>query len=183
VKGKTFRMALMLTLALTNSGAAQSAETLQSSTVQCVHVSNTTRFEVAAPLDRVSPLFGPEAERRWAGKHWQPEFLYPIPGDDVPGAVWTVKHGPFDSIWVNTLFDVPGGHMQYVSVIVGHLIMTVDVRVKSMTPSRTGVEVTYTRTALMPSANAEVRALGEEDRASGPDWQRRVESALEASKR
>jgi hypothetical protein len=35
----------------------------------------------------------------------------------------------------------------------------------------------------MPSANDEVRALGEEDRASGPDWQRRVESALEATKR
>ena len=125
----------------------------------------------------------PEAERRWAGKHWQPEFLYPIPGDDVPEVVWTVKHGPFDSIWVNTLLDVPGDHMQYVSVIVGHLIMTVDVRVKSMAPSRTGVDVTYDRTALAPSSNDEVRALGEEDGVSGPDWQRRVESALDLAKR
>ncbi len=182
MKSVMLPIAMILAITPPSCGAAQSAGASQAAAEQCIHVTNTFRFEVAAPMDRVSPLFGPEAERKWAGKHWQPVFLYPVPGSDVPGAVWTVKHGPFDSIWINTLFDVPGGHMQYVAVIVGHLAMTVDVRVKAIAPLRTSVEVTYTRTALVPSENDDVRSLGEDDRASGPDWQRRVESVLGISK-
>jgi hypothetical protein len=44
---------------------------------QLAHVSTTFRFQLAAPLARVAPLFGPEGERCWAGKDWDPHFLYP----------------------------------------------------------------------------------------------------------
>jgi hypothetical protein len=179
---------LCLTIALTmmplNSSTAHSSAPAQPAGAALhLHVVNTFRFEVAAPMERVAPLFAPEAERSWAGEHWRPVFLYPQPGRDVPGAVWTIKHGPFNSVWVNTLFDVRGGRMQYVALIADHLVTTVDVCVTRLASSYTAVEVTYTRTALVPSANEDVRALGESDRASGPDWQRSIESALGLTKK
>jgi hypothetical protein len=166
-----------------SSPAQSSAPELSRAPAEHLHVVNTFRFEVAASMERVAPLFGPEAERSWAGEHWRPVFVYPQPGRDVPGAVWTVKHGPFNSIWVNTLFDVPGGRMQYVAIIGEQLALTVDVHVAAMSPSRTAVEVTYARTALDPSANADVQALGESDRTSGPEWQRGIESSLGLEKK
>jgi len=143
-----------------------------------VHVVNTFRFEVAAPMASVAPLFGPEAERSWAGPHWDPSFFYPSPGRDVEGAVFRVKRGQLDSLWVNTRFDVPGGRMQYVYVVPDHVATVIDVRVTALGASRTSVEVTYARTALNASANDEVRQLGVNDRDSGPQWQHGVEHAL-----
>jgi hypothetical protein len=177
-------LALVLTLMFLKSSRAQSSAPEQArGTAEHVHVVNSFRFEVAASMERVAPLFAPEAERSWAGEHWKPIFLYPQPGRDVQGAVWTIKHGPFNSVWVNTLFDLPGGRMQYVAITGEHFVMTVDVRVTAMASSRTAVEVTYTRTALDPSANEDVRALGESDRTSAPEWQKGIESALGLAKK
>ena len=145
---------------------------------ELVHVSNSFHFDVSAPLERVAPLFGPEAERGWAGKHWNPVFLYPQPGKDVQGAVFTVQHGPHNSVWINTIFDVPGGRMQYVSFIPDVLVTIVDVKLTPLDRSHTTVEVTYTRTALQTAANDDVQALGNRDRDSGPDWQKSVETCL-----
>jgi hypothetical protein len=146
--------------------------------VELVHVSNTFHFEIAAPLGRVAPLFGPEAERGWAGKHWNPEFLYPRPAKDTQGAVFRVQHGQHSSVWVNTLFDLSGGRMQYVAFIDDVVVTTVDVKLTPTDSSHTSVEVTYARTALQPAANDDVRALGSTDRESGPDWQKGVEKCL-----
>ena len=145
---------------------------------ELVHVSNSFHFDVSAPLQRVAPLFGPEAERAWAGKHWNPVFLYPQPGKDIQGAVFTVQHGPHNSIWVNTIFDAQGGRMQYVSFIPDALVTIVDVKLTAIDPSHTAVEVTYTRTALQSSTNDDVQALGNSDRDSGPDWKKSVETCL-----
>jgi hypothetical protein len=48
---------------------------------------------VHAPFAKAAPLFGPEGERAWAGKHWNPEFIHPQPARDVEGAVFTIQHG------------------------------------------------------------------------------------------
>lgn len=142
------------------------------------HVTNSFEFDVHAPLSDVAPLFGPEGERCWAGKHWKPEFLYPQPAKDVEGAVFTVAHGPHTAVWVNTIFDVAGGRMQYVAVIPEVMTFTVDVRVNPIGAAATHVKVTYTRTALDASANDTVVAMGDEDRRSEPDWQAAIEAAL-----
>jgi hypothetical protein len=142
------------------------------------HVSNSFQFVVRAPLSRVATLFGPEGERCWAGQHWNPEFLYPRPGEDIQGAVFTVQHGPHKSVWVNTLFDAAGGRMQYVSLVPDTLVFTVDVRLTALNPSTTSVEVTYVRTALGMTANDDVQAMGKSDRESGPHWQQAIESCL-----
>jgi hypothetical protein len=145
---------------------------------ELVHVSNTFRFDVRAPLARVAPLFGPEGERGWAGKHWNPEFLFPQPAKDIQGAVFRVQHGPHTSVWMNTIFDLAGGRMQYVAFIDYVVVTSVDVKLSSMDALHTAVEVTYVRTALRAEANDDVRAMGESDRASGPDWKKGVEGCL-----
>jgi len=142
------------------------------------HVVNTFRFAVTAPFDRVSPMFAPETERTWAGKHWNPVFAWPQPGKDVQGAVFTVAHGPHTSTWITTLFDVHAGRMQYVSIIDQVVATIVDVHVTATDPSHTAVEVTYSRTALDAAHNDDVTAMGESDLTSGPDWQHSIEAAL-----
>ncbi|MGO4516166.1 hypothetical protein AB4Y89_10260 [Terriglobus sp. 2YAB30_2] len=156
-------------------GAQTSTSPVQEGNAQVV---NTFRFELAAPMAQVAPLFAPEAERRWAGEDWNPVFAYPQPGRDVQGAVWTIRHGRVDSVWVNTLFDIAGGRMQYVAVVSNRFAMTVDVHVTALQERRTAVEVTYARTALDRAANQHVVELGQHDRESGPEWQHGLEEAL-----
>jgi hypothetical protein len=144
------------------------------------HVSNSFHFVVPASLSRSAAFFGPEGERCWAGEHWNPVFLYPQPAKDVEGAVFTAQHGPHKSVWVNTLFDTVGGRMQYVSFIPDALVFTVDMRLSTLTPSTTKVEVTYVRTALDVAANEDVLALGRRDAGNGPEWQKAIEGCLAA---
>jgi hypothetical protein len=144
------------------------------------HVRNSFQFVISVPLHRSAPLFGPEGERRWAGQHWNPEFLYPHPGKDIQGAVFTIQQGSHTTVWVNTLFDPDGGRMQYVSFIPGTVVSTVDVRLTALDPSSTSVEVTYVRTALDVVANYEVQTMGRSDRENGPHWQQAIESCLTA---
>ena len=130
---------------------------------------------VRAPLGRAAVLFGPEGERCWAGPDWNPEFLHPQPGKDVEGAVFTVQHGPHNSVWVNTLFDPKGGRMQYVSFIPDVLVSVVEVRLTALDAASTSVEVTYARTALKAAANETVQSMGKRDGESGPEWQQAIE--------
>jgi hypothetical protein len=149
-------------------------------TTPAAHVSNTFQFVVQAPLERAAPLFGAEGERCWAGKHWDPKFLYPQPVRDVPGAVFTVRHGPHDSVWVNTVFDLTAGRMQYVAFIPDSLVSTVEVHLTAAGPRTTNATVTWTRTALDAALNDDVAAMGKQDEESGPDWQRSIASCLAA---
>jgi hypothetical protein len=147
-------------------------------TNQPAHVSNRFQFVVLVPLSRAATLFGPEGERCWAGQHWNPEFLYPQPGEDIQGAVFTVQQGPHKSVWVNTVFDAARGRVQYVSFVPDTLVSTVEVRLTPVSPSTTSVDVTYVRTALSKAANDDVQALGIRDRESGPHWRQAIESCL-----
>src|SRR5580700_5252521 len=118
-----------------------------------MHVRNSFEFVISTPLIRAAILFGPDGERCWAGSDWNPVFLYPQPGKDVQGAVFTIQHGPHASVWVNTIFDTAGGRMQYVSFTPEKLVFTVDVQLTALDPANTKVEVTYARTALDTAAN------------------------------
>jgi hypothetical protein len=140
------------------------------------HASNSFHFLVHAPLSSAAPLFGPDGERSWAGDEWNPQFLYPQKGKDIQGAVFTVQHGQHKSVWINTLFDVAAGRMQYVSFVADVMVSTVDVRLTSVDPLTTSVDVTYVRTALDASAEEEVQALGQSDRQKGSHWQDAIET-------
>lgn len=168
---------LVLAMSLFPRLAGQNAEAAAAAPA---HVSNSFEFDVHAPLTEAAPLFGPEGERCWAGKHWNPVFVFPQPAKDVEGAVFTIAHGPRTAVWVNTIFDVAGGRMQYVAVIPEVQAFTVDVRLSAVAAAQTHVKVTYSRTALDAGANEMVRAMGDQDGQSGPEWQRSIESYLKS---
>ena len=166
-----FTAAVCLAASLYNHALAQRPDV-------AAHVSNTFHFVVPAPLNRAAPLFGPGGERCWAGQHWNPDFIYPHPGEDVQGAVFKVAHGDHKSVWVNTLFDTSAGRMQYVALIPDSLVFTVDVKLTPVNSASTGVDVTYVRTALDPALNKQVRSMSKGDATSGPEWQADIENCL-----
>jgi hypothetical protein len=135
-----------------------------------VRVRNEFEFTVRAPYQVTAPLFGPEGERVWAGKHWDPQFLYPKPARDTQGAVFTIHHGHHQAYWVNTSLDVPGRHFQYVYFIPNAMVTLIDVRFSEPDPANTRVMVAYERTALNPEANNRVRDMGDADRENGKEW-------------
>jgi hypothetical protein len=149
---------------------AQKPETIVSEPLSRAHVSNSFSFTVNAAMHDAAPLFGPEGERVWAGDDWNPQFVFPIPAQDVEGAVFTVRHGEHTAVWVNTLFDLEGGHMQYAYVLADLLATTIDVRLHPIDAAHTGVDVTYVRTALRPEADEHVLALGKHDSEQRKEW-------------
>lgn len=147
-----------------------------------MHISTSFDFVVHAPYAVAAPLFGPEGERAWAGKHWDPSFIHPLPAKDVEGAVFTVRHGPVNAVWVNTLFDIEGRHFQYVYFLPELMVTVIDVRFKPVDANTTAVNVTYTRTAITPQGNEHVQAMSEGDKAAGKDWQQAIGDYLARGK-
>ena len=139
-----------------------------------------TAFDVTIrlPYSEAAPLFGPEGERVWAGKHWNPQFLYPPMPHDEQNAVFTVQHGPVTATWVNTLFDLEARHFIYAYFIPGILVTTIDVRFTPIDPSETRVRIVYTRTATSPEGNDHVIAFTETDKAAAHDWQQAIDAYL-----
>jgi hypothetical protein len=145
------------------------------------HTRTRFAFTIRLPLRRAAELFGPGAERTWAGQGWNPQFLYPPSEKDVEGAVFKVRAGAHTSVWVTTRFEVADGRVQYASFVPDVVASTVDVRLTPADRSTTRVEVTYARTSLSVSANREVEEMGRHDRGRGPHWQRAIELFLKGS--
>jgi hypothetical protein len=143
-----------------------------------MHVQNSFDLVVHASYAETAPLFGPEGERAWAGKHWDPQFVHPLPARDVAGAVFTIRHGPYSAVWVTTQFDLEARHIQYAYFLQNLMVTTIDVRFKPIDPSTTGVSVVYTRTAVTPEGNEHVTAMSEGDKDSGKDWQDALDKYL-----
>ncbi|PWB72810.1 hypothetical protein C3F09_06060 [candidate division GN15 bacterium] len=142
------------------------------------HVRNSFTFSVAAAFEHTVPLFGAHAERVWARDDWNPQFLYPVPAKDVPGAVFTLDREGRQSIWINTAFDLQAGHVAYVSVVTGEVITSIDILVRPVDTGHSHVEVVYERTALSPGAVHHVHQLGKHDALAGPEWEESIAKAL-----
>ena len=136
------------------------------------HTEATFSLTLEAPMEVVTPLFGAERERVWADD-WDPEFVYPTPAADREGMVFTVAHDGARSIWVNTRFDLDGGHVQYCYVLPSVMATRITIRVSSEGRS-TRVDVTYERTALRAEVNEHVRRLSDADRGYGSEWQEQI---------
>jgi hypothetical protein len=151
---------------------------MKSDMPELAHVRNSFSIAVHTNAKDAAPLFGPEGERAWSGPEWNPQFLYPFPGKDIPGAVFKISHGSHDSVWVNTRFDVAAGRIQYAVFIPDAMVTTVSLEVTATSPSETRVTVTYERTALTPEANQRVETLGKRDAIMGPEWERSINKLL-----
>lgn len=144
-----------------------------------------TAFDITArlPYAETTALFGPEGERPWAGKHWNPQFLYPQPAHDDEGAVFTVEHGAVTATWVNALYDLEARHFIYAYFIPGIMVTTIDVRFTPARPDVTQVHIVYTRTALTSEGNEHVSIFTANDKTAGHDWQESIDGYLASRKR
>lgn len=147
-----------------------------------LHLSTSFDFVVRAPFAKAAPLFGPEGERAWAGKHWNPEFLHPQPARDVEGAVFTIQHGPNKAVWVNTLLDLDARHFQYVYFLPDLMVTVIDVHFKQEGVNSTRVHVVYARTARTPRGNEHVIAMSEGDKTAGSEWVQAINGYLGGDK-
>ena len=154
------------------------APTTTAAPAPLLHVSTSFDLVVHASYAKTAPLFGPGGERAWAGKHWSPEFIHPQPARDEEGAVFTIQHGPYKAVWVNTQFDLNARHFQYVYFLPDIMVTVIDVRFNSAGADVTGVNVVYTRTALTAEGNEHVTAMSEGDKSAGKDWQKAIDEHL-----
>jgi hypothetical protein len=145
---------------------------------ELAHVRNSFSLTVHTNARDAAALFGPEGERAWSGPEWNPQFLYPQPAKDIQGAVFTVKHGSHDAVWVNTLFDVAAGRLQYAVFIPDAMVTTITIELTATAASETKAVVIYERTALTPEANEHVEMLGKRDASMGPEWERSLNKYL-----
>jgi hypothetical protein len=165
-------------LSLASIAISSLAQTSAPEPAPLLHLTARFNLSVHASYAVVAPLFGPEGERAWAGKHWNPQFIHPQPAADVEGAVFTVQHGPIKAVWVNTLFDTEGRHFQYVYFLPDLMVTVIDVRFRPTAKDLTEVNVVYTRTALTPEGNEHVTAMNEDDKTAGKDWQQALDDRL-----
>ncbi|HEY3705431.1 MAG TPA: hypothetical protein VGL22_10250 [Terracidiphilus sp.] len=142
------------------------------------HAETSFDLRVKAPYAETAKLFGPEGERAWAGKHWDPQFVYPAEPRDEQGAVFTIQHGPLTAVWVIAQHDVEARHFQYVYILGDLMVCTIDVRFAEAGANATTVHVTYARTAVRAEGDAHVATMAEGDRRAGAEWQAAIDSHL-----
>src|SRR5437868_2158823 len=131
-------------LALTTSALAQEHGS-GTKPEPLLHVSHQFSFTIHAPMKAAAPLFGAHAERAWAGPEWDPQFIFPHPATDKEGMVFTVAHPHMRATWVNTIFDLKNGRVQYVYLIPDALATRIDIHITAPNVSTTNVDVVYER--------------------------------------
>ena len=109
-----------------------------------LHVEQSATITVAAPVDKVFPLFGPVEEARWADG-WAPVVLYQ--GKHMEGTVFTTS-APHEAFWVLALWDETGHRVRYAEVVPGRYVVQIDVACRAASASETRCEVTYAFTSL-----------------------------------
>ena len=147
-----------------------------------MHTETTFEVLVRAPYAETADLFSPEGERAWAGSHWVPRFIYPIPAVDKQGAVFTINHGTLQAVWVVSQHDLAARHFQYIYFIPAVMVTTIDVGFRSPDSKTTQVTVTYTRTAISPEGDAHVKAMSDGDKTAGKEWQEAIDQYLSTRK-
>jgi hypothetical protein len=168
------RLALHLHAAL---NAGERAAAFRSGDVG-LHTEQAFAFTANAPMRTVAPLFGADRERAWA-PGWDPTFVWPAEASDRNGMVFTVAHGHNTAVWLNTRFDPAAGSFQYAYVVPGVMATMITLNLEPE-EERTRVTVEYQRTALDPNANGLVQKMAEDDRESGPEWEKQINDYLES---
>jgi len=178
-----FAVPIVLLLAIAGGALLYHLRHRESGRGPLYHARTEFEFTIHAPYAFAAPLFGADRERVWASDNWNPKFLYPQPGRDIEGSVFLVSHGHRHATWVNTVFDLQQGHVQYVYFIPDAMVTLIDIHLSRANAATTKVSVAYERTALRASANEHVRELGDADRNSGKTWGDDIERYLSAHAR
>jgi hypothetical protein len=144
-----------------------------------LHCRSDFHFSLSLPYDDAFPLFGAWNEQKWDSS-WTPHFIYPAPPRDQEGSVFVVESSQHRSVWVTTIFDQAGGHVQYVNVRDNHLVTRIDIRITSASTDVTDVSVAYERTALDEAAASEIDEFARNDLRQGSEWKSLIEAFLQS---
>jgi hypothetical protein len=109
--------------------------------------SQTHRFTVLAPCERLLPLFTAAGERAWV-PGWEPEFLS---GSVERGSVFRTHSGGRETVWVVTEYAPAQGRVSYARIAQGSNMGLVDVRCRATGQHASEISVTYTLTSITPA--------------------------------
>lgn len=171
----------MTSVRLLSTGASLLAlcgATAQAADFVAQSLTETGGFTLAAPMDRVFPLFGPVREREWA-VGWNPTLIYPTDREVAEGMVFTVGENEGLAYWVVTQYDPAMHTVAYVNVTPGHVVNRILVRCRAAGANETEVSVAYAHTALGESGNRWIVTLTPSSYAAKMQhWQQAITYAL-----
>jgi hypothetical protein len=126
------------------------------------HFTRTQNIHLAAPPERVFPLFGPIGEKRWAAG-WEPEMIYPVSGEMEEGMVFiTSSPGEVQAIWTIIAFNAAKCCISYLRVTPGSHVATIDIHCEDNLQETTRASIAYTFTALTEQGSDYVARFTEE---------------------
>src|SRR5437879_3949028 len=110
------------------------------------HVSRTATIHLAAPMDRVFPLFTVPGEKHWA-EGWNPQMIYPASGQPEMGAVFTTQHpGEGLMTWIITQYEPASGQISYARFAPEGHAGLISVQCQASADGHTAATITYTLT-------------------------------------
>ena len=127
-----------------------------------------------APANRALPMFDPVNEKRWAPE-WNPTLL----GDArvAAGLVFTTEDEHGRATWLLDRYDGRAREVRYV-VTRPTTLTIIDIAVVPDGHAASIATVTYTRTALEPSAASSVDEFVRHFALQGPHWESAINAAL-----
>jgi hypothetical protein len=135
---------------------------------------------LAAPIDRVFPLFSPLGERAWV-EGWDPEILFPRGVEWAQGMIFRTVSDGREDIWVVVELDQPAHRVVYYRTEPGRLVARVEVRCRAVDPGRTEATVQYSYVGLSDAGSAHIAEWTEAAyRSKMERWQRTINAILGA---
>jgi len=126
------------------------------------HFTRTQNIHLAAPPERVFPLFDPIGEKQWADG-WEPETIYPTSGEVEEGMVFiTGSHDEAQVIWTMLAFNAERWRISYLRVTPGSHVARIDIYCEDNLDETTRASISYTFTALTEQGNDYVARFTEE---------------------
>lgn len=170
----------MLWLPLAHAAALLAVASVAGPPQPALHVERSATITVAAPIDKVFPLFGPVEEAKWADG-WAPDVLHQA--KEMEGTVF-VTRSPHPAFWVVALWDGAGHHVRYDEVVPDHYVVQIDVACRAGSASETRCQVTYSYTSLGPDGDAFLQQYTSEHHARRiSQWERALNHYLQTGER
>ena len=140
-------------------------------------------IDIAAPIDRVFPLFGPVRESEWAND-WAPDFIYQPAAEGGEGAVWRTKHDGVDQLWTLARWDAKQHEVTYVTVVADQRLTRIDIRCTPATSDKKRCEIAYAYTALGSKGEEFIAGYtAEKHQAKIAHWKQAISHLLTTGKR
>ena len=159
-----------------NAGAAGSSPMLEQR-VQSFSI------QLDGSVAEVTPLFGPVRESEWAPA-WSPCFLHPPVPNQTEGAIFTTSaHDGHERLWFLTTYNPATGRVAYLTINPRVVSDQITIEVAAAEANRSNAIVTYRRSALSSSGNAEVVRLNAQWAADQRlEWESAINAALRQEK-